>query len=111
MAVEAFKNEDIALARKVEPLEQVVDILKETIRNKHISRLQRGICSTETGFVLSDIITNYERIADHCSNIAICHIETEKNSFSTHEYVEELRNSHDAQYEALFDSYKRKYSI
>lgn len=111
MAVEAFKNEDIALARKVEPLEQVVDILKETIRNKHISRLQRGICSTETGFVLSDIITNYERIADHCSNIAICLIETEKNSFSTHEYVEELRNSHDAQYEALFDSYKRKYSI
>lgn len=111
MAVEAFKNEDIALARKVEPLEQVVDILKETIRNKHISRLQRGICSTETGFVLSDIITNYERIADHCSNIALCLIETEKNSFSTHEYVEELRNSHDAQYEALFDSYKRKYSI
>ena len=111
MAVEAFKNEDIALARKVEHLEQVVDILKETIRNKHISRLQRGICSTETGFVLSDIITNYERIADHCSNIAICLIETEKNSFSTHEYVEELRNSHDAQYEALFDSYKRKYSI
>ena len=111
MAVEAFKNEDIALARKVEPLEQVVDILKETIRNKHISRLQRGICSTETGFVLSDIITNYERIADHCSNIAICLIETEKNSFSTHEYVEELRNSHDAQYEALFDSYKKKYSI
>ena len=111
MAVEAFKNEDIALARKVEPLEQVVDILKETIRSKHISRLQRGICSTETGFVLSDIITNYERIADHCSNIAICLIETEKNSFSTHEYVEELRNSHDAQYEALFDSYKRKYSI
>lgn len=111
MAVEAFKNEDIALARKVEPLEQVVDILKETIRSKHISRLQRGICSTETGFVLSDIITNYERIADHCSNIAICLIETEKNSFSTHEYVEELRNSHDAQYEALFDSYKKKYSI
>ena len=56
-------------------------------------------------------MTNYERIADHCSNIAICLIETEKNSFSTHEYVEELRNSHDAQYEALFDSYKRKYSI
>ena len=111
MAVESFTNEDIALARKVERLEQVVDILKETIRNKHISRLQRGICSTETGFVLSDIITNYERIADHCSNIAICLIETEKNSFSTHEYVEELRNSHDAQYEALFDSYKRKYSI
>lgn len=111
MAVEAFKNDDIALARKVEPLEQVVDILKETIRNKHISRLQRGICSTETGFVLSDIITNYERIADHCSNIALCLIETEKNSFSTHEYVEELRNSHDAQFEALFDSYKKKYSI
>jgi len=111
MAVEAFEKNDVNLARKVEPLEQVVDILKESIRNKHISRLQRGLCSNETGFVLSDIITNYERVADHCSNIALCVIETEKNSFSTHEYVEALKESHDEEFEGLFKMYREKYSV
>lgn len=111
MAVSAFEKNDVELAKKIEPLEQVVDILKVVLRNKHIERLQKGSCTTETGFVFSDIITNYERIADHCSNIAVCIIETDKNSFSTHEYLDTLKKSHDYEFESLFEAYKKKYAL
>ena len=111
MAVSAFEKNDVELAKKIEPLEQVVDILKVVLRNRHIERLQKGVCTTETGFVFSDIITNYERIADHCSNIAVCIIETDKNSFSTHEYLDTLKKSHDYEFESLFEAYKKKYAL
>lgn len=111
MAVDAFENTDIELARKVEPLEQVVDILKENIRNKHISRLQKGMCTHETGFVLSDIITNYERIADHCSNIALCVIEAETDEYNLHKYVDTLKKSNNEDFENMFENYRKKYSV
>ncbi len=111
MAVSAFEKNDVELAKRIEPLEQVVDILKVVLRNRHIERLQKGVCTTETGFVFSDIITNYERIADHCSNIAVCIIETDKNRFSTHEYLDTLKKSHDYEFESLFEAYKKKYAL
>jgi len=111
MAVEAFENNDIELAKKVEPLEEVVDMLKESIRAKHISRLQQGTCSYETGFVLSDIITNYERIADHCSNIALCVIESGRREYDPHEYINNLKKFHGEDYDELFEMYRDKYAI
>lgn len=68
----AFLQDDLTLARQVEPLEQVIDKLKDELRTNHIARLQRGECSLAAGFVLSDLLTNLERVADHCSNIAGC---------------------------------------
>ncbi|MBR5467889.1 MAG: Na/Pi cotransporter family protein, partial [Firmicutes bacterium] len=111
MAVKAYETNDLDLARRVEPLEDVIDTLKETIRAKHISRLKEGKCSYETGFVLSDIITNYERISDHCSNIALCVIEEGRKEYDPHEYINNLKKLHDKEYEELLAVYKEKYAI
>ena len=111
MAVEAYEKNDIELAKKVEPLEDVVDTLKETIRAKHITRLKEGKCSYETGFVLSDIITNYERIADHCSNIALCVIESGRREYDPHEYINNLKKHHGEEYDDLLEMYRDKYAI
>ena len=75
MAVCAFTTNDVDLAKCVEPLEQVIDQLKTQLKARHIARMQRGDCTTLLGFVFSDMITNYERVADHCSNIAVCIIQ------------------------------------
>ncbi|HCT65599.1 MAG TPA: Na/Pi cotransporter [Lachnospiraceae bacterium] len=111
MSIEVFINNDVELATKVEPLEQVIDLLKSSLKTKHIERLQKGGCTTEMGFVFSDLITNYERVADHCSNVAVCVIEIAKNSFSTHEYINELKESHNKYFEGQYEAFKAKYSI
>ena len=74
-------------ALRVEPLEQVIDALKEQLRTNHIMRLKKGTCGVETGFVLSDILTNLERVSDHCSNVAVCLIEVHADEYDTHEYL------------------------
>lgn len=111
LAIEAFEKDDVIMASKVEPLEQVIDLLKATLKSRHVERLKRGECTTELGFVFSDLITNYERVADHCSNIAVCIIEIAKNSFSTHEYLNELKESHDAGFETMYERYRDKYAL
>ena len=88
ITVAVFETEDITLARSVEPLEEVVDALSEEMKQRHIVRLRGGACSMEAGLVLEDIITNYERVSDHCSNVAVCLIETAKDEFDTHEYLD-----------------------
>ena len=80
---EVFEKEDIALARTVEPLEQVIDDLNAQIKQNHVERLKDGECTIEMGFVLSDISTCYERIADHCSNLAVCQIQVHKGEYDT----------------------------
>ena len=75
----------------------------------HIERLQSGKCTIELGFVLSDILTNYERISDHCSNIAVCVIETQHDSYDTHEYLHAIKKNTD--YEGQYQSYLRKYTL
>ncbi len=87
----AFVNNDIAAAKNVEPLEQIIDNLKENMRNNHILRLQQGSCSIETGFVWSDIITNLERTSDHCSNIAGCVLDSDESNFNIHESAKALK--------------------
>ncbi|MBE7032518.1 MAG: Na/Pi cotransporter family protein [Ruminococcaceae bacterium] len=111
MAVSALVNEDLAVARNVEPLEQVVDRLKRKIKSNHISRLRQGDCTMELGFILSDLLTNYERVADHCSNIAVCLIEIAHDSFETHEYLSSVKNHNDQSFDEQYAFYKEKYSI
>jgi phosphate:Na+ symporter len=89
----AFKDTDLKAARKTEPLEQIVDELKETLRTRHILRLQKGECSVDAGFVWSDLLTNLERVADHCSNISGCVLDTAGHTMNIHQNQRLLRNN------------------
>ena len=90
---ESYDQNDVARATLVEPLEQVIDHLIADIKNRHIARLKNGYCTIELGFVLSDLLTNYERISDHCSNIAVAVIEGAQDNFDSHEYLSEIKQS------------------
>ena len=109
--INAYINNDISLAVKVEPLEQVIDKLTAEIKSKHIDRLQRGECTIEMGFILSDVLTNYERISDHCSNIAVAMIEINHGAFKTHKYLNNLKNSNNVEYNNTYELYENKYSL
>jgi phosphate:Na+ symporter len=111
MTFEALEKDDVELAKKVEPLEQVIDGLTETIKFKHIERLQNGVCTIELGFVLADMLSNFERVSDHCSNIAVAIIETSNNSFKTHEYLSGVKNNNDETFNSDFERFKEKYAI
>lgn len=107
----AFIHNDVKLAAKVEPLEQVIDRLRDKLKESHVRRLTNGKCTIELGFIFSDLITNIERVSDHCSNIAIGVIEINRNGYEAHEYLHELKNSDDIQYNADYKAYKQKYSL
>lgn len=111
LSIKAFDDNDVALARKVEPLEQVVDDLIEGIKLNHINRLQKGQCTIHQGFVLSDILTNYERVSDHCSNVALAIIELSKDSFEAHAYIDKLKTMEDAGFREMYREYRAKYPI
>lgn len=85
-AIQVFQEENLELAGMVEPMEEVIDYLNSEIKKRHIKRLRKGKCTIELGFVLSDITTNYERVSDHCSNIALCLLQLNEENFETHEY-------------------------
>ncbi len=109
LTYDALVSKDLHAATHIEPLEQVVDDLKDKIREKHIDRLQGGKCTIELGFILSDLLTNYERVSDHCSNIAACMIKAAEQSYETHKYLADLKNEH-----SFMDEYRacsEKYSI
>lgn len=107
----AFAENDFALAMRVEPLEQVVDDLLAEIKSRHIARLTGGKCTIELGFVLSDLLTNYERVSDHCSNIAVCLIQISKSVFDTHEYLNDYKSSGSETFTTSFEEYKDKYIL
>jgi len=111
LAVNALANDDLTAARSVEPLEQVIDRLKRKIKNGHITRLREGNCTMELGFILSDLLTNYERVSDHCSNIAVCFIEIANDSFETHEYLSHVKSGEEKEFSEMYESYKQKYYI
>lgn len=111
LATDALIHEDLEIAKKVEPLEQRIDKLKYKIKNNHISRLRDGSCTVELGFVLSDLLTNCERVADHCSNIAVCLLEMENNSFETHEYLTHVKQDGENEFFEQYAIYKEKYNI
>ena len=107
---EAYRTGNIELARSVEPLEQVIDRLIATTKDHHIDRLVAGNCTIEHGFVLSDILTNIERISDHCSNVAVALIELKHNSFETHQYLNGVKSG-DEEFEQLYATYAEKYGV
>ncbi len=107
----AFSTGDIELAAKIEPLEQVVDYLRDKIKLNHIIRLQKSQCSIEHGFVLSDLLTSFERVSDHCSNIAGCIIElSQHHALDMHKYLRSIKKGGE-NFDQLYNDYKSKYSI
>ena len=111
VTTKAFAEEDLPLAARVEPLEQVIDGLIADIKSNHIVRLQKGHCTIEMGFVLSDLLTNCERVSDHCSNIAVAQIETAQSLYQAHEYLNALKSAGDAAFQSAFEDYCRQYAI
>ncbi len=109
LAEKAFLNNDLEAALKVEPLESVIDKLKEEMRAHHILRLQQGGCTIEGGFVWNDLLTNLERTSDHCSNIAACVIDTAEQNLNMHESIRALHKNDD--YMSLHEQYAAKYSL
>lgn len=109
-ARQSFIENDLNSAFRVEPLEQVIDTLKETLRTHHIKRLQQGECSIDVGFVWSDLLTNLERVSDHCSNVAGCVIDVAHNNMNMHEMLRETRTDN-AEYKVLYEDYKKKYAV
>ena len=111
LAIEGFCNNDFEKAYRVEPLEQVIDDLRDDIKKGHIVRLQAKECSIEHGFVLADILNNLERIADHCSNIAGCVVEISRyDALDLHKYIADVKHGGD-EFDQKYNAYKRKYSI
>ncbi len=110
---DAFRRTTVTPAGKIEPLEQVVDGLVRAIKTRHIARLQAGSCSIEYGFVLDDLLTNYERVCDHCSNIGVAMIEVAQDSFDTHAYLNDLRYGNETkeseQFQRRLDRYRERY--
>ena len=109
--VDDFQKNDCNAASKIEPLEQVVDNLVRDIKTRHIARLQAGTCSIEYGFVLDDLLTNYERIADHCSNIAVAMIEVAADRFDTHEYLNNVKSGASVKFEQRYEKYRDRYAF
>lgn len=109
--IDAFTKNDLHLASNVEPLEQVIDNLTNEIKSRHVERLQSGACTIELGFILSDILTNFERVSDHCSNIAVALIEVAQNSFDTHEYLETVKTMENRDFMESYNEYKLKYKL
>lgn len=111
MTLDVFKNGDLKKAYDIEPLEQVVDNLQILLKKRHVSRLRKNECTIEMGFVLSDLLTNLERVSDHCSNIAVCMIEIAHESFDTHGYIQELKLNHDKEFDENVQELSKKYML
>ena len=110
MAETAYINNDLALAYEVEPLEDVIDNLKTLLRNNHIVRLRDGSCTVETGFIWSDLITNFERVSDHCSNVAVGIIDVSEHTMNAHEVIKHLKAGN-AHYSEKYEEYSAKYPV
>ncbi len=107
----AFRNNDLQMASSVEPLEQVIDDIIADIKSHHVSRLQHGNCTIELGFVLTDLLTNYERVSDHCSNVAVAIIESQHGTFEAHEYLNHVKNDPNSAYTKAFEEYKQRFAL
>ena len=111
IAVGAFVENDPQRAARVEPLEEIIDGLCDEMKSHHVDRLQSGSCTLNLGFVFNDLLTNYERVADHCSNIAVAIIELESDSFDTHEYLNSVRAMKSSSFARYYEEYKQEYHL
>lgn len=110
-SVRAFVENDMELAQTVEPLEEVIDDLNKEVKKRHIKRLRKGKCTIDLGLVLADVAANYERVADHCSNLAVYMIQMEDNSIEAHEYINMLTEENREQFEQMQETYREKYQL
>lgn len=110
-SVRAFVENDMELAQTVEPLEEVIDDLNKEVKKRHIKRLRKGKCTIDLGLVLADVAANYERVADHCSNLAVYMIQMEDNSIEAHEYINTLTEENREQFEQMQETYREKYQL
>ena len=111
LAVEVFTNEDIHAANEIEPLEEVVDRLNKKVKKRHVKRLQNGKCTIEAGLILNDLATNFERVADHCSNIGVCVIQLREDSFDPHGYLDTLDKGKNTPFHEKYMAYKNQYKL
>ncbi len=111
LSIRVFEEEDDVLAKDIEPLEEVVDRLNKKMKKRHVKRLQNGKCNIETGLILSELATNFERVADHCSNIGVCVIQIKEDSFDTHEYLDTLDKGEDTYFNQKYKEYKNIYKL
>ena len=111
ISIAAFVANDIQQAARVEPLEEIIDGLCDEMKSHHVDRLQSGACTLGQGFVFNDLLTNYERVADHCSNIAVAIIELESDSFDTHEYLNSVRAMKSHSFARYYEEYQQKYHL
>ena len=111
LSVSIFENEDAVAARQIEPFEEAIDVIQKEMKKRHTKRLRKGKCTVEMGFVLSDVTNNYERIADHCSNIAISIMQLEEDDTLAHEYVDNLQKSEGSEFDLRFKNYLKKYDL
>ncbi len=111
LSMGAFERESVGDAYRVEPLEEMIDMLCDELKLHHVNRVQRGECTLDQGFVFNDLITDLERVADHCSNIAVAMIELETGAFDTHEYLNSLREVQSDSFNKYFEVYKEKYDL
>ncbi len=109
--VQVFQQEDLKLAAMVEPMEEAVDNLNSEIKKRHVKRLRKGKCTIEMGFVLSDITTNYERVSDHCSNIALCLLQLNEENFGTHGFQDSMSVKDNAAFTAEVNRLKEHYQL
>ncbi len=111
LAVDAFERDDVKMAKEVEPLEDVIDAINNEVKSRHVKRLKDGTCTIELGFILSDLSTNLERVADHCSNLAVCVIESEKGNFDMHHYLDDLKMYGNSDFDVKMNKYEEKYAL
>ena len=111
LSFSAYETADITKAKTVEPLEEVIDNLRNQMKKHHIKRLRKGKCSIESGFIMSELLNNLERIADHCSNIALCVIQVREGTLDAHEYINELRRAEDSFFLQQVTGFTRKYAL
>lgn len=108
--VVVFEEKDMVVASIIEPMEEVIDNLSDELKNRHIRRLAENKCTIELGFIFSDITTNFERISDHCSNVAVCLIQVDENEYETHEYLDYVKHDN-AEFKEKYNLFKEKYIL
>ena len=110
-AYQIFDKQDLNLTEDVEPLEEIVDELSKELKRRHINRLRSGECTIEMGFILTDLLTSLERIADHCSNISVCITQVRENLYDTHSHLESMKNEQDDAYYNRLEELQKEYVL
>ncbi|WP_024866291.1 Na/Pi cotransporter family protein [Butyrivibrio sp. FCS014] len=111
LSLQAFENEDVKVAKSIEPLEETIDTINMEVKRRHVRRLRKGKCTIEQGFDLSDIGTDFERVADHCSNIAVGLIEVDEDAYDAHGYIQQLKADKGKDFEKAVEFYQNKYLL